>query len=77
MEHRVKPQLKTPHPTWEPHFSVALLLMQLLCNMPGKAVEDYPSTWASTTHMEDPDRVLGSRFWPSIAQTIAVIWEIN
>lgn len=37
------------------------LLIQLPENVPGKAVDNGPSIWASAAHMEDPDGALG--FW--------------
>lgn len=58
----VKPLLVLPVSyTGVPHqVPVALLLIQLLADEPGKAVDDDPNTWAPATHVRDPHSIPGS-----------------
>lgn len=41
----------------------ALLLIQHPANISGKTAKDGPSTWASATHMGDPDGIPSSWIW--------------
>lgn len=51
----VKPPLEMPasHSRVQDLVTSALLLIQFSTNVPGKAVKDGPSIWASATHVGD------------------------
>lgn len=45
-----------------------LLSIQLPANTAWKAEEDDPSTWASATHVGDPEEISNSCLWPRLAR---------
>lgn len=45
--------------------------------LPGKAVDDGPSTYAPASHVKDPERELGSWLLSGLAPATTAIWEVN
>lgn len=64
----IKPATHIGVPIW---ISVALLLIQLLTNVPWRATEDNPSSLASAIHMENLDGVPG--LWLHSRVTLAIL----
>lgn len=52
---------------------IVLFLIQLSANVPGRAAEHGPSSWGPSSHMGDPDGLLGSWLQSDPAPAIAAI----
>lgn len=50
-----------------------LLSIQLPANTAWKAEEDDPSTWASATHVGDPEEISNSCLWPRLDPAVVII----
>lgn len=55
---------------------VTPLLIQLLANTLGKAMESDPNVWAPVASIGNPDEALGSWLQPDQVLAIAAIWGV-